>query len=185
MKKSILFLGVCMAVIMFSDCSSKNKKNDSINERINERIKDSITIFEIPDANFKVYLLENFDENKDGNISLLEAKTVKEINCPGKEIEDFTGIEKFTNITFLDCSNNKLEELDIRYNKKLNKLVCNGNISHMWIYVPMSGKLRNQNIPMPKPNEEPQSSALTMKPLNDNNCTYDEGRTNVSIIIDE
>ena len=151
------FLSVCMVILLFSGCSN-----------------DSKVIVEIPDANFKAYLLEKFDKNKDGNISLSEAKAVKEINCPGKDIESFNGIEKFINITLLDCSNNKLDELDIRYNKKLNKLVCKGNIPGMFIYVPMSGKLRNQNIPMPKANETPSTSALTLKPLS-NNCTYDEG----------
>jgi|GEM_PF-7123023 len=189
MKKSFLFLGVCMAIIMFTNCSSKNKKSDSISERINdsinERINDSISIIEIPDTNFKAYLLGNFDENKDGNISFLEAKAVKEINCSGKGIENIAGIEKFTNITLLDCSNNKLEELDIRYNKKLKKLICNDNIPEMWIYVPMSGLLRNQNIPKPKPNEEPNQAVMGMKPLDLNKCTFDEDITSVSLIINE
>ena len=188
MKRTILFLGVCMAIIMFTDCSNKNKKSDSINERINdsinERINDSISIIEIPDANFKTYLLENFDENKDGNISLLEAKAVKAINCSEKGIENVDGIENFTNIEFLDCSNNKLEELDIRYNKKLKRLICKGNTSGMWIYVPMSGLLRNPTIQKPKQNEQPEVNA-GIKPLNVMNCTYDEEITNVSLIINE
>ena len=169
MKKIILSLSVCLMVLLFSSCDNKDSK----------------VIVEIPDANFKAYLLENFDKNKDGNISLSEAKAVKEINCSGKGIENFAGIERFTNITLLDCSNNKLNELDITYNKKLEKLICKGNIVGMFIYVPMSGKLRNQNIPKPKPNETPQTAGLTMKPLDLNRCIYDEELTNVSLNFDE
>ena len=169
MKKSFLFLGVCMAVLLFSGCSTK----------------DSNVIVEIPDANFKAYLLENFDKNKDGNISLSEAKAVKEINCSGKGIEKLDGIEKFTNITLLDCSNNKLEELELSSNKKLEKLICKGNIAGMFIYVPMSGKLRNQNIPMPKPNQTPQVASMGIKPLDLNRCIFDEELTNISLNFDE
>jgi len=47
-----------------------------------------------------------FDTNNDGMISVLKAKTVKEIDCSNRNIKDLTGIEKFENLERLICSNN-------------------------------------------------------------------------------
>ena len=164
MKKFILSLSVCSMVLFFSACTEN---------------------LVIPDANFKTYLLENFDKNKDGEISLSEAEKVKEINCSGKNIDDLTGIEKFENLESLDCSNNNLIELEIRYNKKLNKLVCKGNKEQMFIYIGMSSPLRNQKFQMPKPNESPQDITSIAKPLDLSKCTYDIETTHVSINFDD
>ncbi len=43
------------------------------------------------------------------------------------EIEDLTGIEYFTALTWLDCSGNWLEKLDTSGNPALTELYCNGN----------------------------------------------------------
>ena len=146
--------------------------------------KDNV-IIEIPDNSFKAYLLENFDKNNDGNISLSEAKAVKVINCSGKNINDLTGIEKFENLESLDCSNNNLFELEIRYNKKLNKLVCTGNNEGMFIYIGMSSPLRNQKFQKPKPNETPQDFTSIAMPLDLSKCTYDIETTHVSVNFDD
>ena len=168
MKKSISFLSVCMVVLLLSGCSN-----------------DSKVMVEIPDANFKAYLLENFDKNKDGNISLSEAKAVKEINCSGKNIELLDGIEKFENIESLDCSNNKLDELEIRYNRKLNKLVCIGNNDPLIIYIGMKSPLRNPGIKKPKDNEDPQITGVAVTPIDISKCTYDQETTIISISYDD
>jgi Leucine-rich repeat (LRR) protein len=160
MKRIILSLGVCSIMMLISSCSGE---------------------LEIPDANFKAYLLENFDKNKDGNISLSEAKAIKEINCSGKNIEKLDGIEKFESLESLDCSNNKLEELEIRYNLKLNKLVCNGNNEGMTIYIGMKSPLRNQAIVKPKANEQPDLKNVKNNILNDSKCTYDKNTTRIVI----
>jgi hypothetical protein len=147
--------------------------------------KDSNVIVEISDANFKSYLLENFDKNGDGNISLSEAKKVKEINCSGRDIENLDGIEKFENMESLDCSNNKLDELEIRYNRKLNKLVCNGNNVPLTIYIGMKSPLRNAAVQRPKDNVPPQAGNMTAKPLDDSKVTYDHDKTNIYLSFDD
>jgi hypothetical protein len=147
--------------------------------------KDSKVMVEISDANFKSHLLENFDKNGDGNISLSEAKTIKEIKCSGMEIENLNGIEKFTNLESLDCSNNKLGELEIRYNKKLNSLVCNGNNVPLSIYIGMKSPLINSNVRVPKSNEPPQTADMAVSPLDDSKVIYDHDKVIVSLWFEE
>ena len=168
MKKFILSMSVCSMVLLFSNCTNK----------------DNNIIIEIPDANFKAYLLENFDKNSDGNISLSEAKAVKEINCSGKNIESLNGIQTFANLKSLDCSNNKLNELNLNNNKKLDKLVCNGNNIPFTLYIGMSSKLKNPSIQKPKDNEPPQTNNF-VKYLDGSKCTYDEKTTNIYLSFED
>lgn len=146
--------------------------------------KDSKVIVEIPDTNFKTYLLENFDKNNDGKISLSEAKAVKDINCSGKNIEKLDGIEKFENLVSLDCSNNQLDELEIRYNKKLNKLVCTGNNEPLTVYLGMTSPLRNPNVKKPA-NDTPAPSDMNPQLLDESKCTYDREKTNIYLSFED
>ena len=167
MKKFFLSLSVCSMVLLFSNCS--NEKNE---------------IIEIPDANFKAYLLEKFDKNKDGNISTSEANAVKEMNCSGRNIKALDGIEKFKNLKSLDCNNNKLDEVDIRYNKKLEKLICTGNNAPLNIYIGMSSPMMIPNYKKPK-NDPPQQSDLII-PVDETKCIYDHnGLTLVMVVFSE
>jgi len=142
--------------------------------------KDSKLFVEIPDANFKAYLLENFDANKDGKISLKEAKAIKVIDCSNRNIEALDGIEKFSNLTSLNCSNNLLDELELNENKKLNKLVCTNNINPLTIYLSMSSPLRNKKFVAPKKNATPDASQLVI-PIDVNKVVFDNGKTNFNI----
>jgi len=70
----------------------------------------------IPDANFKAYLVGNSEINTNGDseISVAEAQAFTGlINCSNKDIYNLTGIEAFINITKLRCNTNKLTSLDI------------------------------------------------------------------------
>ncbi len=86
------------------------------------------TIIDIPDANFKAYLVENFDTDKDGEISLQEAEAVTEINCSKKNISSLEGIEYFTDLTGLWCGDNNLTSLNLQKNISLKSLGCSNNI---------------------------------------------------------
>jgi hypothetical protein len=136
---------------------------------------------EIPDANFKAYVLENFDTDKDGILSKAEADLIKAISCPDLEIASIEGVEKFSNLESLDCSNNKLVELELRYNKKLNKLICIGNeatldddgtITPLTLYIGMSSPLRNPYVQKPKNNVQPGVNGPT--PVDVSKCTIDK-----------
>lgn len=77
-----------------------------------------------PDENFRSYISENIDENKDGALSAGEIAAVKTISCADKDISNLTGIEYFTALTELQCDNNDLTTLDVSKNTALTKLQC-------------------------------------------------------------
>ena len=81
----------------------------------------------IPDANFKAYLIENFDTDKDGEISKNEALAVTEIRCMRRDIASLSGISSFTNLEILVCNDNKLRSIDVSENLKLRELSCMRN----------------------------------------------------------
>ncbi len=87
-------------------------------------------IVNIPDANFKNELLNNYpviDTNGDGEVELSEAQTITYLGVAFSSIQDLTGIEAFTNLVNLDCRNNELSSLDLSNNMALFELDCSDN----------------------------------------------------------
>lgn len=95
-------------------------------------------IFE--DANFKAYLVANFDTDGDGEISYEEALAITMIDVDTDNIESLAGIEHMANLTELNCEGpfvmsgyepeegrGKLKTLDVSKNTKLTKLYCGFN----------------------------------------------------------
>lgn len=79
------------------------------------------------DANFKQYMLSNFDSNKDGVLSGEEALAVQRIECINKDIKSLQGIEYCPKLTYLDCGNNSnLGCLDVSCFPDLTELHCGG-----------------------------------------------------------
>ena len=159
---------------------SNNKKLKTI---VSANHNEQKSFVEIPDPNFKAYLLENFDANKDGEISLLEAKEVKGMNCSNKNMQDITGIEKFVNLESLNCSNNQLTMLDIRENKKINWLVCNNNKDLLTVQFSMSSPLRDRSYQRPS-NNTPEISQMT-NPIDLSKCVYDPENTHLVVFFDD
>lgn len=100
-------------------------------------------IVNIPDANFKAYLVGNpaINTNGDNEIQVSEASSFTgEINVSNKGISLLSGIEYFTEITGLNCSgitvdeygynespNGQIESLNLSQNIHLKTLNCSGN----------------------------------------------------------
>lgn len=87
-------------------------------------------IVNIPDVNFKAYLVGNsaINTNADSEIQVSEANTFTgTINCSNLNISNLSGIEEFINITTLRCNNNQLTNLNIIYNEFLVFLDCSFN----------------------------------------------------------
>ena len=80
-----------------------------------------------PDENFRNYVSSNFDSNNDKFLTVDERYEATAINVDGKSISSLQGIELFTNLTKLECNNNKLQTLDVRNNKSLKELYCSQN----------------------------------------------------------
>ena len=84
----------------------------------------------IPDANFKAYLVTNpsINTNGDNQIQVSEASAFNGgIACTFSNISNLTGIEAFTALTSLVCNDNQLTSLDVSACTALTTLVCNGN----------------------------------------------------------
>ena len=107
-------------------------------------------IVNIPDPNFKARLLQasptigiastqtpdidgyvttynKIDTNNDGEIQVSEALAIKWLNVPQSNIANLTGIESFTNLEFLDCSDNQLTNLNVSGLTNLQTLWCINN----------------------------------------------------------
>jgi len=84
----------------------------------------------IPDANFKAYLVGNtlINTNADTEIQVSEATAYTgEIDCVNSSISDLTGLETFTALTYLGCSYNNITSLDVSNNIALEYLFCGPN----------------------------------------------------------
>ena len=84
----------------------------------------------IPDANFKAYLLGEpaINTSNDSEIQVSEAAAYTGgIFCANLSIADLTGIEAFTSLTTLECDNNSLTNLNVSSNVNLTTLHCGGN----------------------------------------------------------
>lgn len=85
----------------------------------------------IPDANFKTYLVNNslINTNNDGEIQISEAIAFTGgISCSNLNINDLKGIEAFTSIVELSCFSNQLSNLDLSANINLFGIECSGNM---------------------------------------------------------
>ena len=72
--------------------------------------KDGIAIDAIhfPDEKFRAYIAEEKDLNQNGSLSVDEIKAVKDMDVSFSDISDLKGIEFFSALEELNCSNNKL-----------------------------------------------------------------------------
>lgn len=87
-----------------------------------------VVAVEIPDAAFKSCLLRAYDEDNDGVLSTKEAANVTRIEASGCGVKDMSGLaEKFPNLTYLDCSDNELVDLDLSGLVALTYLDCSDN----------------------------------------------------------
>ena len=80
-----------------------------------------------PDVNFRNWLLSQ-SYGSDGVITDAEIAEVTSIDVSSKSIASLKGIEFFTALTSLACSNNELTSLDVSKNTALTTLRCNNNI---------------------------------------------------------
>lgn len=90
----------------------------------------TMCIVNIPDSNFKNYLLNHseINTNSDTEIQCDEASAYNgTIDCNNMSISDLTGIEAFTTLSQLKCYNNSLTNLDISNNTSLLWLEVNYN----------------------------------------------------------
>jgi len=112
MKKTLLFLQLVLITIF------------AFSQNVN-----------IPDANFKAYLVGNnaINTNADTEIQITEATAFTgTISCNNLNIANLTGIEAFTNLGVLTVNNNNLTSINVTSNTSLSFLdVSDNNLSSL------------------------------------------------------
>jgi Leucine-rich repeat (LRR) protein len=112
MKNIIRLLFIILFGVLFFQCSR-------------EQVPDAINFH---DKGFFAALRKlGIDKNNDGIISLEEAAEVNSLFIDQYTISDLKGIEEFVNLTFLNCSYNRITSLDLSNNTSLQVLDCSGN----------------------------------------------------------
>jgi PKD repeat protein len=88
-------------------------------------------IVNIPDANFKSYLVGNssININLDAEIQVSEAQSYTgTINAVGLSITDLTGIEAFDSVTWVMVANNNISSVDLSNNLQMTHLYIENNL---------------------------------------------------------
>jgi hypothetical protein len=101
----------------------------------------AIPVLDIPDPNFKAYLVANYDQNSDNEISRFEIEKLKSLIVSSLGIASLERIEHFTNLEGLACDNNSLTELDLSKNTQLTELTCGYNKISKLILPPNAEKM--------------------------------------------
>ena len=85
-----------------------------------------ITERNFPDDNFRAFVAQ-YDTDNDNFLYSTELDLVTAMDVSEQGIKDLTGIECFSSMWFLDCSENHLSSLDVSANTKLTDLDCSEN----------------------------------------------------------
>ena len=85
-----------------------------------------------PDDAFRSYVSANLDQNGDGELSKYDIDAVTQINVSGSynepgTIQSLEGIQYFTGLQNLNCSDNRLTSLELSSNTMLTSLRCSNN----------------------------------------------------------
>ena len=129
------FLFFLIIPILSFACNKDNEDRNPEPEFILPEIEDVLSV--IPDEVFKRYCAENFDIDQDGKLSMDEAKIVQQIEIINMGILSLEGIEYFSGLRRLDCSNfledrhgnpmenyNAIKFIDLSGNSSLVHLDC-------------------------------------------------------------
>ena len=89
--------------------------------------ENAIDATNFPDENFRNYVANSLDADRDGCLSSEEIASMTIMSISSKNIASLTGIEYFTALKELYCDGNQLEALDVSKNTALTRLICSGN----------------------------------------------------------
>ncbi len=101
--------------------------SDEYNYIITQKADPNKETLVIPDINLKKYLVSVFDEDGDGEISVVEAEDIINVNCSDKNIADLSGLERCPNLKYLNCKGNYVSEIVLPNLIKLESIVAYDN----------------------------------------------------------
>ena len=88
---------------------------------------------ELPDANFRAWILARFDSDKDGRLSNVEAAGIGEIEIGTDQISTLSGLESFGNLVKLHAAGTRVENSGMG---QLTALNLSGNPKLSTLYIP-------------------------------------------------
>lgn len=123
--RQTLVLGFGLTSLFYVSCKDKENNDPQPTPPSEQAIN-------VPDAGLLQALVQaGVDTNGDGKITLTEVgvanSKLTRLVASGKNIQNMTGIEYFTNLTYLDISNNKLTTFDASKLTKLQTIIATGN----------------------------------------------------------
>lgn len=92
-----------------------------------EQVEIAINNETFPDVNFRNYVLENFDSDKNNLLSVKEIEDIKSIDVNNMDISSIKGIEYFKYLEILNCSNNNIENVDLSSNINILSVFIGNN----------------------------------------------------------
>jgi PKD repeat protein len=93
-----------------------------------ELVTDPLDVTYVPDDNFEQALIDlGYDNVLDNYVLTANISSVASLDVDSLSISDLTGIEGFTALTHLRCTNNQLITLDVSSNTALTSLSCHSN----------------------------------------------------------
>jgi len=122
--------------------TARSEQNNTVSAECTVTVEGEIPIVEFRDLNFKQAVVDALltlwgaddgDFNKylylsvNDDIFIDDAAMLTRLNLSNKNITDLAGIEYFTGLTELDCSNNGIQTLDVSALPCLTKLNCSDN----------------------------------------------------------
>ena len=118
---------LCVTPVLAEEGITGDVQTDEVSVEGADAAEVSIDATNFPDENFRSYVSDEFDSNKDGKLSGEEIGDVNIIYVSESGIESLKGIEYFSALTYLDCSYNQLSNLDVSQNIALTELECQEN----------------------------------------------------------
>ena len=112
----------------YSDTQLKFKMDTNVNAICEIYNLNTQNCTYIPDYNFEIKLIQlGYDNVLDHYVLTSNIDGVTFLDLTYGNISDLTGIEDFTALTTLDCSDNQLTNLDLDQNTALTTLYCRSN----------------------------------------------------------
>mgnify|MGYP000480572764 CR=1 FL=1 len=140
----------------------------------------------IPNANFKAYLVGNagINSNGDSEIQCAEASSFTgSINCTNQNISDLTGLEAFVNLDQLFCSSNGLTSIDVSANTLLTRLdFTNNNLTTLDVSANLLLKKINGNSNLLSSLDLTANVALEQLDIRENSLTALNLDNNIALV---
>ena len=125
MVKKLLLVG--LSLVLLSCGAWAMDPGIRAEEVVEEDVEVAIDAKNFPDEVFRQYVASSFDQDANMKLDKYEMDQVINIDLWGQEIYSLQGIEFFTNLSFLSCSNLKLTKLDLHANTQLMDINCDNN----------------------------------------------------------